>query len=411
MIRIGQAMGVGPNPQEMARLAALEAWRRTDHAPPFGALVFTTKNYPLESVYAGIFEALGGINVVGCHCPGLMACGLLTYDGVGVLVFAGDEGSMHVGLGRKVSEDPQRAGADAVVGAMQGMMDTWGGQPSREESFLMVLSDATPGQSEEILRGVNREVGTSIPVMGGSFGLYMESDASSLLLQNHSLHDAVLAIAVTTPTPTGSALRHGYVPMEQPLQATRTQKFQLGELDWEAAGPQYKSLVERIHTTPIARENILELGACFPLGIPGHNNDYLLRCPIDWDQQDQLLCTAEIPPLSPVQVMMGKPMQLLQAAFQAGKQAASVVHHYPLAAVLVFTCITRGAILGHKPNDRNAELRAIHQGIASISPIFGCLTSAQFGSLGGGLPQVHTQAIQVGILSQSTPSSSAYLSA
>jgi hypothetical protein len=87
----------------------------------------------------------------------------------------------------------------------------------------------------------------------------------------------------------------------------------------------------------------------YPLGLPGQQNDFLVRKLLEINDNGELLCLTEIPELSPVSVMYAAPEDLIQSTQRLCRRIRNAAETDGFT--LVFDCVSRRNLLGEKIDD------------------------------------------------------------
>ncbi len=391
MSRIGIALASGSDAASTTADATQRAAKDLGCAPEL-ALVFSTDGYPADAVLSTLRDLLGDVPVAGCQAPGVLCGDAVTHDGIGVLVAGGGQLTMHSAAAEGANVDSAAAGARSAEAALDAL-DESHQSPEFETSVLLAFPDAIAGNPCAALRGLNSSVGGTVRVVGGGAGDNLRFE-STYQYADRAHTGAVVSAALSASRPIGTALRHGCSAWGPPMKVTRCDGKLLQELEWEPAYEHYVRVVEQVSGEVVAADTFQSYALLHPLGLPQEDGNFVLRSPFSPGASGEIHCCSDIPSDGVARIMVGDEDSLLTAAHDAGAAAVAAVDGAP-AAALVFACVSRDLVLGGAAQDVSRELAAVRRAVGRETPVFGCLTFGQIGTLGGGLPQFHSKSIQV----------------
>jgi hypothetical protein len=392
MVQAGQGLAAGTDARVAARRAATQAMAEAGGVAPDLVWVFATDGYDPVDVRAGVADVVGSTPIVGCRAPGVLARDRVTHDGVGVLALCGGIVS-RIGVAPGVAADGRAAGATAAAQALESL-EALVGEAQPDRTAIVVLPDAIRGNSCDVVRGVDAAVGAGLRLVGGGAGDNLQFKQTWQFAGDTVVDDAVLAIAMATPSPMGIALRHGCSPWGRPMKVTRVEGRTVHDLDWEPAFRRYAEVARELGADEIARDGFVSFAMLHPFGIPHGEEHYVLRSPLMLGEAGEIACCSDLPGDGVMRIMAGDRTSLLRAACEAGAAARTALLGARPAAALLFACVSRDFVVGGA-DDVSAEIQAVREGLGADVPIFGCLTFGQIGSLAGGAPQFHSKSVQV----------------
>ncbi len=388
MLRSGQALRRGQDARAAAREATRAACDRLDGRRADAVWVFATEGYDAQAVLAGVQDVVADAPVTGGRVPGVFCDDVVTHDGIGVLALSGGVTVTHA-VGEDASRDGRGAGARAAGEALRRAN---GGRP---HTLLAVLPDAVRANSSEAVRGVADAAGTAVRVVGGGSGDDLHFVESFQFAGDRVVQDAVVATALGTHAPAGIGLHHGCAPWGPPMRVTRARGRVVCELDGRPAFARYADAVRALGLGDVPATRFVDFAMLHPLGVPTDDGDFVLRSPLQLNDDGSIVCCADVPADGAVRVMLGNRISLLDAATHAGRDARAGLRGADPAVGLVFACVSRDMVLRHLRDETSAELAAVRKGLGDGTPLFGCLS---FGQIGGGAaqaPRYHSKSIQV----------------
>lgn len=373
---------VGISAARDAHRAAHEAiGEALGHAPAAAfALVLCTDTYDVDALAAAVTRELGELPWAGCCGAGVFAGVEMLEQGVVVGVLDGTDASFGVGVGGPVSTSAREAGRAAVAEALAAL-----GKRRAHRSFI-VLSDALTGDAASVIRGALQEAGAGAGWVGGGAGDNLRFVRTAQFARGKAMHDSVVVVAIESDRPTSVGIRHGWHPYGPPTMVTRAHGATAVELDYQRAFDAYRE-VARNNGDDVTERDFARFAMTHPLGIPQPNGEYIIRDPLAVEPDGSVRCVAEVPDGSTMRVMQGDRDDLLRAARSAAGDARDRVRGPPGGAI-VFDCVSRYLILGR---DIRRELDAIQEGVGRDTPMMGCLTLGELGTVGRAAPQFHNK--------------------
>lgn len=379
------------------RAAALRASRKatTGWSGPALVWVFATDNHDPHEVLLGILDGYPGATVVGCSAPGVLACDRVTHDGIAVLALQDPDLSWSVGVGPGVHDDPRGAASLAARQAMAGIDQHLSEPGAFERTVLVSLPDAIQGNSAEVVRGLDSEVGVDVRLCGGGSGDDLRFIRAWQFAGDRVVDNSVVVVALAHRAPIGVGLRHGCAPWGRPMTVTRSSGRLVQDLDWRPAFDQYRATAEAVGGQSVAPSDFVPFAMLHPIGIAHGDGHYILRSPLSVADDGAIGCCSDVPSNGVIRVMAGSPETLLDAAEEAGRLANEELGGREPSVCLVFACVSRDFVLSTSRDQASAELGAIRRAVGPDVPLFGCLTFGQIGALDGGSPQFHSKSVQV----------------
>src|SRR6266542_3225681 len=188
-----------PDARRAGEAAALRALAGPD---PRLLMVFCSLSRDPEMVLAGVAAAGQGVPVIGCSAREMITPAGPSADGVVVAGLGGSGLAVSTGVGFGVADAPREAGAAAASRVADD-------RASRPHEVLLLLTDGLAAHQEEVLAGVYRVVGASVPLVGGSSTPDWSTGRTFQLYGDKVLTDAVVAAAIASDGPIGIRRRSG----------------------------------------------------------------------------------------------------------------------------------------------------------------------------------------------------------
>ncbi|TSC71637.1 MAG: hypothetical protein G01um101448_1119, partial [Parcubacteria group bacterium Gr01-1014_48] len=298
--------------------------------------------------------------------------------GVAVMAISSDQMSFHTGLGKDIKNGAKEAGQAVAKEIQKKAKDT---EPLR--AFVM-LPDVLSGNGADIVRGVLEVLGEHFPVVGGAAGDDFVFEKTYEYRDGEVFSGAVAGVGLAGKFSMGAGVRHGWVPIGNPMKVTKAKGSVVDELDNRPAVSIYEDYfgekAEDLRKEPLAR-----MAITYPLGIklPGME-EYLIRDPITVDEKGALTCAAEIPEGSEIRLMIGSREKAIEAAQDAARKLMRDFEQQGSKPkfVLMFNCIAREKLFGQRAKE---EIEAVMHIIGKEVPLLGFYTYGEQAPVGGEL--------------------------
>lgn len=190
-------------------------------------------------------------------------------------------------------------------------------------------------------------------------------------------------------------VKHGWKKLEGPYIVTKSKGNIIQEINWEKPFKVYKEIVESKSDERFNQDNFFEIAKGYPLGIIKQELDYVVRDPIAFNENDELLCVCNVEENSLINILKGEPDNLLIAAKEASEE--SLIHAVNPQLAIVIDCISRVLYLGDTfENELQNITQTIHNKYPGI-PVNGALTLGEISSYGNGYIEFYNKTIVVGL--------------
>lgn len=357
-------MAVGRSAAEDARMAGLEA---TGDAiagdDPKLLVVFCSDSYDLESLLAAIRERAGEVPLIGCSTAGEIA-GSGPGDAGVVITALGGPGFNAATTGvESASSRLREAGAEAAS-CIENV-------EAGSHRVLLMLTDGLAGDQQEIVRGAYSVVGAGVPLVGGCAGDDLRMEATWQLHDDRVLGDAVVAAALTSDSPIGIGVRHGWRRVGEPMLVTRSEDTKVFTIDEQPALDVY---LERLQAPEEARSDpqaFTHFAQTHPLGLVARRGEPHVRFIGEADFEERALVSiAEVPQGARVWLMEGDERSVLDATDAACGDAFGALEGERPLGVLAFDCIARRGILGEEGIRAEIDRVATQAGEAPVAGFY-----------------------------------------
>jgi len=323
------------DPHAAGSAAAADALRGSD---PRLLLVFCSTRYDPAAVLAGIRATAPDVPLAGCS-----ACAQIGTSGpdggsVVVVAFGGPGFQVSTATSTGAGTTPREAGA-AVADCTAAVQDS-------PYVTLLLLTDGTAPDQEDILRGAYDVVGASIPLVGGA----ASADASRRTFHLHGdevLTDAVVGVAIGSDAPFGVGVRHGWRKVGEPMIVTSSTKGLVYTLDDKPALEMYLDRLgapDGLREDPVAFDKYSHTR---PIGVRRRTGEEVRNVSSTAYLADGWLgCSGDIPEGGVIWPMEGDTDSVLEAAEDACRDAVDALDGHPPVGLLAFDCVSRTGLLG-----------------------------------------------------------------
>ena len=377
-IHVGVSFSRQRDPYDAGYEACKIAMEKGEVLNPDLVVAFSSVSFEQAEVVRGIREASGGAPLVGCSDAGEITNDGPHQHGVAVMAISSDQIKFHTGLGKDIKKGAREAG-QAVAKEVQ--QKAQGSDPLR--AFLM-LPDVLTGNGAEIVRGVLDVLGEHFPVVGGAAGDDFVFEKTYEYCDDAVISGAVAGVGLAGKFSMGAGVRHGWVPIGNPMKVTKAEGSVVQELDGRPAISIYEDYFGE-KASDLRKEPLARMAITYPLGIklPGLD-EYLIRDPITVDEKGAITCAAEIPEGSEIRLMIGSREKAVEAAKDAAAKLMGDFEKQGTSPkfVLMFNCIAREKLFGARAKE---EIDAVMEIIGKDVPLLGFYTYGEQAPIGGEL--------------------------
>lgn len=369
-MKAGVGYSVDGDSRKAGREAAGIAMRMA--GPPVLAIVFTTDAYDASLVLEGAREVLRDSRIVGFCGAGIVTSAGMFRQGVGVCAIAGDSLRVATTLQRNLSEHPRAVGEQAGA-ALQAA--------GIEKGVVLALPDGFQANLSDMLRGLYHGMGHAFAYAGGGAGDNVKFFKTYQFTDQGVASDA-LAAAALDGLEIATAIGHGWTPIGDPIVITRAEKKRVIEIDGVPAFTAYSRRLDGVSAADFPR-----VGMRHPLGFPDIAGNYLIRDPLNVNEDGSIDFVTEVPHNAVGNIMEGRMDDLLATAASVARNAVRRVKDPSF--VLLFDCISRCLLMG---DDFGREIELIRHEAGGSVPILGALTFGEVGSYGD-VPLLHNKTV------------------
>jgi len=347
-------------------------------------VVFCSDSYDLSALLKGINDKSAGVPLIGCSTAGEIATDGPGDASVVVTALGGPGFSVATKAATGVSAGLRDAGQQ-VAGCLSGVCD----QPYK---VLMLLTDGLAGNQQEIVRGVYGVAGAGVPLVGGCAGDDLKMRSTTQLFNDQVLTDAVVAAAVSSESPFGIGVRHGWTKVGEPMLVTKSSNNRVYVLDEQPALDVYLSRLNAPKEAFSDHAQFTRFASTHPLGLSRRTEEPQVRFVGGANFEERSLeCIAEVPQGGLAWFMEGDEQSVLDATDSACGQALDALGGNEPIGMVAFDCIARRGVLGEEGIKMEVKRIAAQSG---GSPVAGFYTYGEIARTSG-LSGFHNQTLVV----------------
>lgn len=358
--------------------------------PATAGILFVASQHKLARALSAADAAAPGVAIIGCTTAGELTERGVLRNGVVVLLLATDA-VVARGYATGAKADPERAAAQLCDGYADAQRRaTSQGAPS---STSILLVDGLSGAGDKLVSGVLKQTRAFQQIVGGAAGDDGAFVATHVGAGSRATSDGAAALHFFGPRRWGVGVDHGLRPGPTRHHVTRAEGNVVHEIDHRPAFDLYRTHA-KARGIDLSPSNAGPYLIANELGVFFLDELRAARAPLSVDKAGALTCAAEVPEDATIAILDGDPDQMVAAARRAAQEAHAALAGTPAAAVLVFDCVCRAAILG---DGVSRELDAI-RGVFPKTPIAGFFTYGEIARTRGKLDGWHnTTAVVVAI--------------
>lgn len=380
---VGQATDL--DGREAASQAAHNALIQMEAARPVAAIVFSSHEYDMQAVQAGLAARLGDTPIFGLSTAGELSSAGRGRRSVVVALIAGDALSGRVGWAPANSEENgngiQQLSAALSLGANShgALLLAAPGLAANAEALGLslppgdyALAGALAGG--DVRRGHTFQIAGAQAGSNGLAGLYLGGNLAA-----------------------GVGSGHGWRQVGAYFKVTGTRGAWVRALDGKPASETYSAMFGR-PARDWAFPPLNEMVRLYPLGIEsGVTPDLHIRAPLQVEPDGSLRMNAVVPEGTMAHLLVGSTEACLEAARAAAAQALKALNGARPRLAIVLADVAWEMLFRGQPG---AELDALRSVLGKDVPVAGGYTLGQFTRSAGGLPQFLNQQMVVLVLGE-----------
>lgn len=269
------------------------------------------------------------------------------------------------------------------------------GLPKEKLRYVMVISDGSIINGDDLIAGINTSVGKQIEITGAMAG-DSERFEKTLTGINTNLEtgNVVLLGLYGDHIHVTSGIKGGWSLFGPERTVTKSTKNELFEIDGENALDLYKRYLGKF------AESLPASALFFPIALLNtEHEEYIVRSILRVNEEKRsMIFAGNIPEGSTIRLMRTNTEQVISMASEASGTAAQKNNHKPELA-LIFNCIGRKLILDSRAND---ELKSIRKYLPEHTHVAGFYSYGEFSKLSDQFTtcSLHNQTVVVTLLNE-----------
>ncbi|MBN7817690.1 FIST signal transduction protein [Algoriphagus pacificus] len=259
--------------------------------------------------------------------------------------------------------------------------------------FLFTFADGLTKNLSLYLDRLYNNYGGSLAYFGAGTGSLTLQQIPSIFNKDGIFQDAAVGLISSSDIALG--VKHGWKKVSGPFIVTKADQNLVKQINWQKAFEVYQTIIKQHSEKEITAENFFEISKAYPFGILKDSSEYVVRDPIDVNENGDLICIGEVIENTVVDILNGDAETLINAATEAAKEVLGKItspkHAY------VSDCISRVLFL---EEEYEKELLAISEQINSKDnpiPIEGALSIGEISSFGDGYLQLFNKTVIIGL--------------
>lgn len=260
-----------------------------------------------------------------------------------------------------------------------------------KDATAIVLVDGLSDKMKILTDTIYDKLGDNVTYIGGGAGYYNLSH-NPCIFNNRGLHMDAMHLCIVKSS-LKVAVKHGWNKLEGPYTITKSDGNKLSSLDNYSAYDIYRDVIEDHEEITLNRADFFLFAKDHPFGIvPVGQTDLIVRDPISLDEDNNIICVADLPRDSQLYILKGNINTLLSSSLEIAEYCSSRVQgkYTPL----LFDCISRAMFLDERFEEELANIQS------KLDYAFeGALSIGEIASQPNGKLVIHNKSTILGLLS------------
>lgn len=258
---------------------------------------------------------------------------------------------------------------------------------------LLIMLDGLSSNITDFLDNVFEITSSDTQIVGGGAGKLTFEKDPIIFTNTESYTNAAIIISLENTLSIG--IENGWEYLEGPFLATSTERNVLKSLNFEPAFEVYKKVVEKDCGKKFDDDNFFEIAKSYPLGIVKYDKEIVVRDPIRYDDEGNLVLVGDISQNSTLNILKGKEDELIESSGRAIEKSCTKKLKKNPKSLILFDCISRSIFLGDRFNE---ELKIMKDKIQSDVKLSGALTLGEIANNGNEYITFYNKSCVVGVL-------------
>ena len=345
--------------------------------PPDVVILFAAPSYDHTMLLESLKKTCHPALLLGCSSAGEFTNAMHGEGMVSGVALRSSEMKFSLGVGHNLSENSKGA-AKAVLSSFQDTKDS-----AYRYRAAIVLADALAGVTDHLVEQLTLLTDGSYQFFGGGAGDNALFSHTPVFYDTEVLSNTVVALEILSHKPLGIGVKHGWRPASERMLVTEVDGMYLMRVNDKPA-------VQAFQEHAVATGQTFSLDDPLPFFL--HNvigidvgGGHKLRVPLSVDADGSILCAAEIPPRSIIQIMSTSNDSATEAAASATSTALQRLYGGKPAVALFFDCVATRLRTGKA---FGSELDAVKKTLAT-TPYVGCNSHGQIARTEGQFSGFH----------------------
>lgn len=263
---------------------------------------------------------------------------------IGSIIISLDD-FLDVNLIENISDNSEKSLEDTIEEKVGELED--------EIKTMFVFVDGLSKNINALILGLFENFGLSLNYIGGGAGSLSFVQKPCIFTNKGLIQDC--AILATTKLQSAIGVKHGWLPVSEPMKVTLSNANIIEEIDYKPAFEVYKNIVENISNKKFNKDNFFEISKAYPLGINKLSGEMVVRDPIMLDDDNNLVCVGDVATNSFISILEGSDDSLIEAVIDAKQEA--LLNNMD-TFILFIDCISRALFMG---DNFSKELDAVYE--------------------------------------------------
>lgn len=257
---------------------------------------------------------------------------------------------------------------------------------------LVVFVDGLSSRIAAFIDALYAVFGLELNYVGGGAGSLSLEQKPCIITNDGLLEDG--GIVAAFPLESGVGVSHGWETVSGPFKVTKSSANIVKELDWRPAFDVYRETVETNSEERFVSSTFFDIAKAYPFGIARMESERVVRDILFLNEEDNLVCVAEVPEGEYVDILHGKSADLINAAGQAHTKALESFPGEKVGIELFMDCISRVLFL----RDQFAE--EVESVVTEGVPMVGACTIGEIANSGNDYLEFYNKTSVVAFLEQ-----------
>lgn len=346
------------------------------------AMVYCSSKYDYQAVVNTVRKLTDNAPLIGCSTGGEFTEEQVEHQSISVGLVSSDRMKFFTAIAEGIALDEVATIKKLAAGV-----------PSRVEGyselFAILLVDGLRGKGEEVTINASNIFGLKVKLVGGAAGDDLKFKQTFVFCNDKVASDAAAVCLVASQVPVFTGVKHGHLPLSEPLRITKAKGSVLYEVNNRPAWEVWKEKAAGdARTLGIEVEKLAsssEVGSFltrYELGLPMDGKEFKIRIPLGKNDDGSLNFACTIPQGASFQIMKSIENRQITSAGEAMKLAKQEAGDTKIAGALIFDCVCRGLILGNYFHKAVEEFKNI---LGKNVPLLGwetygeiCMTAGKF---------------------------------